>query len=61
MVKARSSVVEHCFDVARVSGSSPLGGTIPDRRRSIRRKRRLSYLQIRWILQVHRRVFSTLR
>ena len=27
-LKARSSVVEHCFDVARVSGSIPLAPTI---------------------------------
>lgn len=27
MVKARSSVVEHCFDVAGVSGSIPLAPT----------------------------------
>ena len=26
-MKARSSVVEHCFDVARVSGSIPLAPT----------------------------------
>lgn len=28
MVQARSSVAEHCFDVARVSGSIPLAPTI---------------------------------
>ena len=27
LVKARSSVAEHCFDVARVSGSIPLAPT----------------------------------
>lgn len=27
VLKARSSVAEHCFDVARVSGSIPLAPT----------------------------------
>jgi DNA invertase Pin-like site-specific DNA recombinase len=39
--------------------SGPARGAILDRRRSIRRLRRLSLLRRRWIRQVHRRVSST--